>query len=86
MTASEPPDSIFRRSILLFREALRDNREDFTSGPVRRAPTLLAIPMMLEMAMKSVFAVVDIAFVSVLLLAVLNVLVFRRGNWKRYVA
>lgn len=86
MTPSEPPDSSLRRSILLFREALRDNREDFTIGLIRRAPTLLAIPMMLEVAMESVFAVVDIAFVSELLLAVLNVLVFRRGNWKRYVA
>ena len=46
------------------REALRDNEEDFTSGPVGRALGLLAIPMMLEMAMESVFAVVDIAFVS----------------------
>jgi len=43
---------------------LRDNEEDFTSGPVGRALGLLAIPMMLEMAMESVFAVVDIAFVS----------------------
>jgi len=46
------------------REALRDNNEDFTTGPVGRALGLLAIPMMLEMAMESVFAVVDIAFVS----------------------
>ncbi len=46
------------------REALRDNEEDFTSGPIGRALGLLAIPMMLEMAMESIFAVVDIAFVS----------------------
>ncbi|MGI9249334.1 MAG: MATE family efflux transporter [Woeseiaceae bacterium] len=45
-------------------EALRDNEEDFTSGPIRRALALLAIPMMLEMAMESIFAVVDIAFVA----------------------
>jgi len=57
-------DSILRRSASLIREALRDNEEDFTSGPVRRALALLAIPMMLEMAMESIFAVVDIAFVS----------------------
>jgi putative MATE family efflux protein len=45
-------------------EALRDNDEDFTTGPIDRALGLLAIPMMLEMAMESIFAVVDIAFVS----------------------
>ena len=45
-------------------EALTDNEEDFTTGPIGRALGLLAIPMMLEMAMESIFAVVDIAFVS----------------------
>ena len=46
------------------RESLSDNETDFTVGPIGRALGLLAIPMMLEMAMESVFAVVDIAFVS----------------------
>ena len=46
------------------REALRDNETDFTSGPIGRALGLLAIPMMLEMGMEAIFAVVDIAFVS----------------------
>jgi len=45
-------------------EALSDNETDFTRGPINRALGLLAIPMMLEMAMEAVFAVVDIAFVS----------------------
>jgi len=54
----------WRRSIAFVREALADNDVDFTRGPVGRALGLLAIPMMLEMAMESVFAVVDIAFVS----------------------
>ena len=49
---------------MFMRIALRDNEEDFTTGPIDRALGLLAIPMMLEMAMESVFAVVDIAFVS----------------------
>lgn len=48
------------------REALADNDVDFTRGPVGRALGLLAIPMMLEMAMESVFALVDITFVSLL--------------------
>ena len=55
---------MWRRARDFVREALRDNDEDFTRGPIRRALGLLAIPMMLEMAMESIFAVVDIAFVS----------------------
>ncbi len=46
------------------REALSDNEADFTTGPVKRGLGLLAIPMMLEMGMEAIFAVVDIAFVS----------------------
>lgn len=53
-----------RRTMTFLRTALRDNDEDFTTGPIDRALGLLAIPMMLEMAMESIFAVVDIAFVS----------------------
>lgn len=56
--------STWRRTRSFFAEALRDNEEDFTRGPIGRALGLLAIPMMLEMAMESIFAVVDIAFVS----------------------
>lgn len=46
--------------------SLRDNETDFTVGPISRALGLLAIPMMLEMSMEAIFAVVDIAFVSLL--------------------
>ena len=63
MTSRES-QSAWRRANTFLREALRDNDEDFTSGPIKRALGLLAIPMMLEMAMESVFAVVDIAFVA----------------------
>ena len=55
-----------QRARRFLRQALRDNEEDFTTGPINRALGLLAIPMILEMAMESIFAVVDIAFVSVL--------------------
>lgn len=64
MNNSNLQQSAWRRTRAFVREALRDNDQDFTSGPVRRALGLLAIPMMLEMAMESIFAVVDIAFVS----------------------
>ena len=55
---------VIRRFSSFLREALSDNETDFTSGPISRALGLLAIPMMLEMAMEAIFAVVDIAFVS----------------------
>jgi putative MATE family efflux protein len=64
MTNTNEQQSVLHRATLFVREALQDNEEDFTSGPIRRALGLLAIPMMLEMAMESIFAVVDIAFVS----------------------
>jgi putative MATE family efflux protein len=56
--------SIMSRAIAFVRESLRDNDVDYTSGRINRALGLLAIPMMLEMSMESVFAIVDIAFVS----------------------
>jgi putative MATE family efflux protein len=58
--------SLWTRFRYFIREALSDNETDFTSGSIGRALGLLAIPMMLEMSMEAVFAVVDIAFVSVL--------------------
>ena len=46
------------------REALRGTEIDFTTAPVGRAVIMLAVPMVLEMAMESIFAVVDIFWVG----------------------
>ena len=46
------------------REALRGGHGDLTEGPVGRAVVLLAVPMVLEMALESVFAVVDVFWVG----------------------
>jgi MATE family, multidrug efflux pump len=46
------------------RDAVRGVPHDYTSGSTGRAIVLLAIPMVLEMAMESVFAVVDVFWVS----------------------
>ncbi|WP_420457751.1 MATE family efflux transporter [Neolewinella sp.] len=48
----------------LVRSAVRGDAYDYTRGSVRRAIVLLAIPMMLEMAMESIFALVDAFFVG----------------------
>ena len=46
------------------REALRGSHHDFTSGSLNRAILLLAIPMILEMVLESLFAVVDVFWVG----------------------
>ena len=56
--------NLWRRMREFVAESLRDNETDFTVGPVGRSLGLLAIPMMLEMSMEAIFAVVDILFVS----------------------
>ncbi len=56
--------NLLQRAIAFLREALRDSDADLTVGSTGRALGLMAIPMVLEMSMEAVFAVVDIAFVS----------------------
>ena len=48
----------------LIREALAGSGRDFTEGSLRRSIVVLAIPMILEMLMESLFGVVDMFFVA----------------------
>jgi putative MATE family efflux protein len=48
----------------LFKLSLSGEEQDYTSGSIDRSILLLSIPMILEMAMESLFAVVDAYFVS----------------------
>ena len=56
----EPPESLWSA----VKESLRGSHRSYTTGPIGRSILLLAIPMVLEMLMESVFAVVDIFWVS----------------------
>ena len=48
----------------LIRQSIRGDYHDYTQGSIRVAIVLLAIPMILELSLESVFAVVDIYFVG----------------------
>jgi putative MATE family efflux protein len=48
------------------RESLRGSQRDYTTGPIGRSIIVLAIPMVLEMCMESIFVLVDIKWVSYL--------------------
>jgi putative MATE family efflux protein len=61
---SAPPTAPTERFWALVREAVAGSHRDFTQESLGRAILLLAVPMVLEMIMESVFAVVDIFWVS----------------------
>ena len=52
------------RVLAAVREAVSGSHQDFTEGSLGRAIALLAIPMVLEMIMESLFGVVNIFFVA----------------------
>src|SRR5689334_23735408 len=60
IAAAAPPIPIWSS----IQEALRGSHQDFTSGSLNRSILLLAIPMVLEMVLESLFAVVDVFWVS----------------------
>ncbi len=45
-------------------EAIRGSHQDYTTGSLNRAILLLAVPMILEMVLESLFAVVDVFWVG----------------------
>ena len=53
-----------QKIVRLIRQALSDEKYDFTSGSIKKALVLLSIPMILEMVMESLFALVDAYFVA----------------------
>lgn len=52
------------RVFKLIRQSLNGEQQDYTKGSIPRSVFLLAIPMILELSLESVFALVDIYFVS----------------------
>lgn len=53
-----------KKLIYYFKLALSGKEKEFTSGSIKKAIFLLSIPMILEMLMESIFAIVDIYYVS----------------------
>lgn len=54
----------FKGFFKLLKQAVAGSKQDYTALSIRRAVFLLAVPMIMEMIMESVFAVVDIFFVG----------------------
>lgn len=57
-------ESRLRQAIGTLRDAVRGSRLDYTTAPIGQAVFVLAVPMILEMVMESVFALADVFWVS----------------------
>ncbi|WP_417943059.1 MATE family efflux transporter [Flavobacterium sp. RS13.1] len=65
MTETTIKKNLFSKIFITLKQALKgDESFDYTSGSIKKAVILLAIPMVLEMMMESVFALVDLYFVG----------------------
>ena len=53
-----------RQTIQLILDAIRGKEKSYTTGSINRAIFLLSVPMILEMVMESLFALIDAFFVS----------------------
>jgi putative MATE family efflux protein len=53
-----------RRALSTLGHAVRGTRIDYTTAPIGYAVVMLAVPMVLEMAMESIFAVADVFWVA----------------------
>lgn len=61
---TDPPHDGSQSLWSAIKESIRGSHRDYTTGPIGRAILLLSIPMVLEMVMESIFAVVDVYWVS----------------------
>lgn len=62
--AERPGPSTGNKIVSIIRQSLNGEQMDYTQGSIRKAVFLLAIPMILELSLESVFAVVDMFFVG----------------------
>jgi putative MATE family efflux protein len=53
-----------RKLIAVIKQSLNGEEQDYTQGSIRKAVFLLAVPMILELSLESVFALVDMFFVG----------------------
>ncbi|HEV8339009.1 MAG TPA: MATE family efflux transporter [bacterium] len=58
------PDSRLQGLWTTLRDAVRGASLDYTTAPIRRSIVMLAVPMVLEMVMESIFALADVFWVA----------------------
>ncbi len=63
-SATAPEAAAAQGVWVTLREAIRGSPIDYTTAPVGRAVIMLAVPMVIEMAMESIFAIADVFWVA----------------------